>query len=234
VSYPYKKYLTQEYFINNPSWDIEDSFWKAQHIDRILKSTSINPSSICEIGCGAGVILASLRDLYPNSDFTGYDIAPDAQRFWGKHIDRKIKFYLEDFFNHNNKIFDVIAVIDVIEHIADPYLFLSKLHNSAKYYIFHIPLDLCMFNLVRKNALINLRKKVGHLHYFTKEIALEIFRESEYKLILWQYSGLSFTAPRRTWKTKLASIPRKIIGHLNKDFGVKVLGGESLWVMLVD
>jgi len=49
-----EKYVTDEYFNNNPTWDVEDSPWKATQILEMLKKHNLNPQTIGEIGCGAG------------------------------------------------------------------------------------------------------------------------------------------------------------------------------------
>jgi hypothetical protein len=54
MSLPIDKYITQDYFLNNPTWDIEDSHWKADCVSKILNSNKINPESICDLGCGSG------------------------------------------------------------------------------------------------------------------------------------------------------------------------------------
>lgn len=40
MSLPIDKYITQYYFLNNPTWGIEDSCWKADCVSRILNSNS--------------------------------------------------------------------------------------------------------------------------------------------------------------------------------------------------
>ncbi len=39
------------YLDNNPGWHEEDSPWKAKQIDNIIKKNSLNPKTICEVGC---------------------------------------------------------------------------------------------------------------------------------------------------------------------------------------
>jgi len=75
------KYTSGDYLAHNPSWDIGDSPWKAEKIVALLSSAGYTPSSICEIGCGAGGILVELRKSFSEAELFGYDIAPDAARF---------------------------------------------------------------------------------------------------------------------------------------------------------
>jgi len=231
---PYDKYASNDYLQHNPTWDIEDSPWKAVYVAKILRNVEFDIGTICEIGCGAGGVLAELRHSYPQVKLYGYDIAPDAARFWEKHEKSGISFQVGDFFVLNQKHYDVILLLDVIEHVADPFTFLFKLHGMAKYYVFHIPLDLSASSVVRERPLLNSRQEVGHINYFTKNLALSLLKECNFEIIKWQYSGAAFNSPQRTWKTRLASFPRRFLYVVNKDWGVRILGGETLFILAQD
>jgi len=77
-----------------------------------------------------------------------------------------------------------------------------------KNFIFHIPLDLSASSVLRKKPLINTRRKVGHLHFYTKDLAIETLIDSGYKVIEWGYTGASLNMPNRSFKTRLARFPR--------------------------
>lgn len=231
MSLPIDKYISKDYLANNPTWDIEDSPWKSSFVTDILKSNGITPYSICDLGCGAGGVLAQLRKKYPDIELFGYDIAPDAACFWPKHKQEKITFVSGDFFKLNTKTYDVILLLDVIEHVSDPFRFLNALLDKSKYFIFHIPLDLSAINLIREKPILYARKKAFHINYFTKNLALSLLEECGFKIIEWKYSGAAFNNPRRTFKTRMANIPRKILNTINKEIGVRTLGGETLFVL---
>lgn len=228
---PDDRYLTDDYVSKNPSWDMEDSPWKASLVARVLDENNILPTSICEVGCGAGVILAELREHYPDAELSGYDISPAAARFWLAHESKGISFTVGDFLTLNQRTYDVILVLDVLEHVRDPLDFLTGLRDSGHYFIFHIPLDLSAVSIVREQPLLTVRRKVGHIHYFTKNLALSMLRESGYRVRIWRYTGAAFTAPRRSWKTRLAMVPRRLAQQVNRDLAVRVLGGETIIVL---
>lgn len=225
------KYTSGNYFENNPTWDLEDSDWKANKILSMLNRAHIDPSSICEIGCGAGGVLARLRSFFHLTELYGYDISPDAARFWPRHSSLNIDFKLGDFLSLNKRTYDVILLIDLIEHLNDPCSFLISIRRFAKFFVFHIPLDLSAFTVIREEPLLKARRKVGHIHYFTKNIAMELLHESGYQVQCWNYSGAAFTSPKRCFKTQLAALPRSLLYALNKDLGVRIFGGETLFVL---
>ena len=231
MTLPDNKYMSDEYLRDNPSWDSEDSPWKAAFVPKILNGVELIPKSICEVGCGAGGVLAELRKIYPNTELFGWDIAPSAEGFWEKHQNARINFTVGDFLALNTRKFDVILLLDVIEHVADPFEFLSRLRGNANYYIFHFPLDLSATSILRERPILEARKKVGHIHYFTKSLALSLISECGYDVKDWWYSGAAFNGPRRNWKTILASFPRRLAYALNQDWGVRALGGETLYIL---
>ena len=77
--------------------------------------------------------------------------------------------------------------IDVFEHVEDYFGFLRKLREKAEYKIFHIPLDLSVQTVLRSSPIIKGRKSVGHIHYFTKETALETLKDTGYEIIDYFY-----------------------------------------------
>jgi len=121
--------------------------------------------------------------------------------------------------------------LDVFEHVPNPFDFLSQLQGRADYYVFHIPLDLNAISVIREAPLLYVREKVGHIHYYTKGLALALLEECGYQIMDWSYTGASFNAPQRALKTRLAQIPRHLVYAINKDMGVRLLGGETLMVL---
>lgn len=227
-----KMYITNEYLEMNPTWHVEDSPWKAKQILKIIKNNNINPRSICEVGCGAGEILNQLYFLMPNNvSFVGYEISPSAFELCQQRKKDRINFYLKNLLEDKDAFFDLILAIDLFEHIEDYLGFLKKLRQKGMYKIFHIPLDLSVQTILRNSPIIKERQKVGHIHYFTKETAMATLKDAGYEIIDYFYTASSIDLPNKSFKTLLASLPRKIMFKLNKDIAVRVLGGYSLMVL---
>lgn len=232
MAHPTTQYLTSEYLEHNPNWDVEDTPWKARLVAATLARNGIMPSSICEVGCGSGGCLAELRAIYPEAELSGFDIAPDAASFWTRYDGLNIHLEVGDALQKPSLKCDVLLMLDVIEHLADPHSFLAGLHGKANFYIFHIPLDLSAASVFREAPLLHVRNKVGHIHYFTKQLALSLLRESGYKIIDASYTQAAFTAPIRSWKTLIVRPLRRVMQILlGKDRVVRLLGGETLMVL---
>ncbi|MCK4664615.1 MAG: class I SAM-dependent methyltransferase [Bacteroidales bacterium] len=219
-----------EYLKNNPNLHVEDSPWKAKQIIKMLNRNTINPKSIAEIGCGAGEILNQLYlSMSKDVSFTGYDISSDIINFAKQREKDRLEFKYENFLETNARI-DLLLMIDVFEHVDDYLGFLKLCINKAKNMIFHIPLDISVQAILR-NKLISERKSVGHLHYFMKETAIATLVDSGYDIVDFFYTAGSLDLPRKTLKSKIAVLPRKLMYNINKDIAAKILGGFSLLVL---
>jgi hypothetical protein len=75
------------------------------------------------------------------------------------------------------------------------------------------------------------RSTVGHIHYFTKEIALAALKDTGYEVVDHFYTNTNLELPNRGWKADLMKRPRKAAYRLNPDLAVRVLGGFSLLVL---
>ncbi len=227
------RYYDGSYLVRNPNWDRTDAPWKAGKIAQILAENNLEPASICEVGCGSGDVLVHLRRSLRNATMTGFDISPQVAKFWKEHqaAGERIAFQLGDFHKINAARYDLLLMVDVLEDLRDPFTFLEKSRQCAGHFVFHIPLDLSANAIVRGDPFMDIRQKVGHLHYYTKELALATLVDTGYDIVEWRYTGASLNSPNRSLKTRLAALPRRIAYAVNKDFGVRLLGGETLLVL---
>ena len=229
---PKEMYVDGEYLIKNPTWDIEDSPWKARQIMKIIEKNSLQPKSICEVGCGAGEIL---NQLYLKMDitcsFVGYEISPQAFDLCQQKTKERLQYHLGDLFVDEEATFDLVLAIDLIEHVEDYFTFLENLREKGRYFIFHIPLDLSVQTVLRSSTLVGGRESVGHIHYFTKETALATLNDTGYRILDYFYTAGSIDLPAKHFKTLLARLPRRMFYKLNKDIAVRILGGYELLVL---
>jgi SAM-dependent methyltransferase len=225
------RYLGSEYLQKNPTWDVEDSPWKAGKVRDVLAANHVHPASIVDVGCGAGLVLVELKRAYPQARLSGFDIAPDAERFWASPRASGIALTVGDFTSASMERQDVLLALDVLEHLQDPYAFLARLKGRATHYVFHFPLDLSAFSVLREKPLLHVHQKVGHVHYFTRGLALALLSDCGYRVVDARYTGAAFNVPQRGWTTRLAHVPRRIAFALNRDWGARLFGGETLMVL---
>ena len=225
------RYLNGDYAQKNPDWDSADAGWKARKLNQLLLDHKCRPLSIVEIGCGSGAILAELRQFFPQASLAGFDIAPEAARFWEKTTVLEIRLELADYLELEEPIPDLVLVFDVLEHLGNPWEFLARLKHRSKLVAIHFPLDLSAASVLREAPLLHVREKVGHLHYFTRRLALSLLEESGFEIVDARYTGAALDAPQRSFKTKFAGWVRRLVYAVNRDFGARLLGGETLIVL---
>lgn len=228
-------YTKGEFLAKNPTWHVEDSPWKAQQILRMMKRNHLAPQTICEVGCGAGEILKQLQEQMPaDCEFWGYDISPQAMQMCESRKNERLHFKLADLTKEQDIFFDMILIVDVIEHLEDYYSFLRAIKGKSQYKIIHLPLELTL-NMVLNRKLIKNREHYGHLHHFMKDTALQMLRDTNYEIIDHCYTHMSNELPSPQWsyeiKRQLLKGPRKLLSSIDQDLAVRVLGGSNILML---
>ena len=233
-------YLSGEYNKINPTYHVEDSFYKWNNFKKLLLKSKINYRSfknIVELGCGSGQILSQAKksNFFDTNNFSGYDINPKAINL-AKKLDNSINFYDKDFFQEKfNTKFDLIICSDVFEHIENNYEFLKKLIKKGNYFLFNIPLEISLLSLIRQNKVFsNSYSSVGHLHYYSKKTAMITLEHCKYNIISLNYAKnriSHFPKGSLTLKRMFVIIPQYLLDLINEDLSCAILGNYSLVVL---
>jgi SAM-dependent methyltransferase len=224
-------YRNGEYLARNPLWHIEESEWKAVQITRMLRKNGITPVTVCDVGCGAGEVLRQLQKTLGNdSKLFGYDISPQAIEIAQGRANERLHFSLADFCSVQGAWFDLLLALDVIEHVEDYYGFLRQLKAKARYKIFHIPLDLSVQTVFRKDGLLKRRHLHDHLHFFSKETALQALQDAGYEVLDHFYTARAIDLGDALGQ-RILRVPRKLCFAFHNDLTARLLGGCSLLVL---
>src|SRR6267143_5291340 len=224
-------YTDGAYLDKNPLWHTDESLFKVKQVLRMLQKNHLQPMTVCEVGCGAGEVLKLLQDRMDNvCCFWGYDISPQAMEMCKSRANEHLQFKLADISQEEDAFFDLILVLDVFEHVEDYFGFLDGIRTKSDLKIFHIPLDLSVQAVLRKQGLLKRRERWGHIHYFTKETALETLRDVGYQLVDYFYTPRGIELARET-AHKIALLPRKICFSIHQALTVRILGGYGLLVL---
>jgi len=121
--------------------------------------------------------------------------------------------------------------MDVIEHLEDYFSFLREIKSKSHYTLFHIPLDLSVQTVLRRNGLLKVRESYGHIHYFTKELAIQSLEDVGYEVLDYFYTARATELPTHEIRRNLLKLPRKLLFALNRDLATHMLGGWSLLVL---
>jgi SAM-dependent methyltransferase len=228
-------YSSGEYLETTQTWHAEDSPWKAAQIAEIIVNNGVHPRTVAEIGCGAGLILQELsrKDHFKDVQFTGYDISAQAIGLSRRAESERVKFYCEDLLSTTeDHRYDLLLVVDVVEHIPDYVGFVTKCRAKAEYKIYHIPLEVHVSSVLR-NAFIGGRYTLGHLHYFTAESAMATLRDTGHTIIDYRYTNAAMGLFRQhpSLRRAIANVPRWLFSRVDLPFTARVFGGYSLLLL---
>jgi SAM-dependent methyltransferase len=237
-------YTSEQYLKKNPDWHVAASPWKTGSILQMLQRNRLTPKTICEIGCGAGEILRLLQQQMPaDSVFDGYEISPLAYKLAQERENERLHFHLADFLEEQNAYFDLILMIDVLEHFENCFSVLRDIKPRSDYKIFLIPLDISVITVLR-NELIDYRHATGHLHFFTRDVILEVLQDAGYDILDTFYTLPPLdTSPWNRQPQKIARkgirlvkrglqrLPGQLLYTIHKDFAVRFWGGWKLVVL---
>jgi len=224
-------YEDGRYLEKNPLWHVEESPWKAKQILRLMKRNSLAPRAIGEVGCGVGEVLKQLQENMPaDCMFYGYEVSPQAFELCKSRANERLRFKLMDIGKERDGQFDLILALDVIEHLEDYFSLLREIKPQGRHHILHIPLDLSVQTVFRRNALLKRRDLHAHLHYFTKETALRTLRVVGYEVLDYFYTPRSVELGSERIQ-KILKMPRRICFAVHEDLTARILGGFSLLVL---
>ncbi len=228
---PTNVFVTGEYLQKIPQWHTEDSAWKADGVLQMIERNRLSPRTIGEVGCGAGQVLSCLQDqMDPQCLFYGYDIAPAAIELCRSRENDRLQFRLADIAKQPSKNFDLLLVLDLLEHQENYFKFLRDIKPLAPYKLFHQVLDLSVYSLIRRDGLTKRRRLLEDLHFFTKDTVLQALRDEKYEVLDWFYTPRSIYRSSRMIE-KIRQVPRALCFAFHKDFAVRLLGGYTLFVL---
>ena len=173
-------YAHGEYILHNPTLHEEDSPWKVHKIrpfvDKFLKIHAKETIALLDVGGGAGKILAAVTEQIENAgrkvEQYSLDLSPDMLRVQ-KRNNPKAKIISGDIKKtpFADKQFDLVLMIDVIEHVPQPEIALKELQRIARYVIFKVPLEdnfLDGFHnaITAGKYRARVRKTIGHINIY--------------------------------------------------------------------
>jgi SAM-dependent methyltransferase len=233
-------YASDDYARRHPSYHLEHAGRKASEIvDLLARDTELvdglrgqRMPRIVEIGCGAGGVLAALRDRLEargvHAEYRGFDVSPTAVRM-ARERWADIAFECADYLERNETA-DVIMMIDFFEHLADPTSFLRAVQPRTAHALFRIPLDASLYNIVFRK-LPELRRRLGHLHFYSYRTALGCLRDCGYVVQRAEFvENFRDETNLKTLGARINYYPRALLSALSRRACARVLGGLSLVV----
>jgi SAM-dependent methyltransferase len=238
-------YGGDRYLRTHPSWFIHEAPWKAGQVMRMIERNGLEPRNVVDVGCGAGGVLAAMQPCLPEDCvLQGYDVSPAPIAMAKAGENDHLKYAVADVTLMTNLRADLMLVLDVIDHLEDPYTFLRAIKPMSQAKIMHLSLGLSVQKVLRRDGLL-IRRQQGEVNFYTKELAIELLRDSGYEIRDFFYTGMSLDLndsrgrlqggieqPRAiNWRNFVMRGPRRALFRLNSDMAVRLLGGYHLMVL---
>ncbi len=155
-------------------------YWKLKKLKEV--SGNINPSSILEVGCGIGFLIANAPfDTKPECR-TGIDISSKNIEYAKKNFPL-INFYaidFEEFFRNNNKKYDLIILSDIIEHVINDKKLIIYAGDKSENVLINLPLEKCY---EYKNRNFGFEDFEGHLRAYDYNDAIQLIKDCGLEII---------------------------------------------------
>lgn len=146
------KQVPPNYYARGVRNNIFQRYWHGRKW-RILKEflPKIN-GQILDIGCADGTTTAQIARILPEAQITGLDYHTEAINFAQK-TNQKIKFVVGNAHKlpFKNRSFDLITIMETLEHLENPRQVLAEIHRVLKkngYLIIGQDTDSLLFKLV--------------------------------------------------------------------------------------
>lgn len=169
-----------DYAERNPDWHEGDAPHKAAALAELIRELHPLPRSVIDLGCGAGGVLRALRaelgHELPGTTWEGWDVAPEAIRRARAALP-DLPFVLGDLLASDRRC-DLLLAVDVAEHVPDAVGFLRAAATHAPRLLLRMPLDLSVLDVARPARLAGFRQRYGHVHAWTRELALATVEEA--------------------------------------------------------
>ena len=175
-------YNDQSYIANNPELHREDSAFKFEQIEKLLEHVQIhaNKIKILDVGGGAGVIGGMVADYFKREgidvELVALDLSTQMLAIQCQCNPQIVRSWNCSVLDCPEEGFDLVLMIDVIEHIPEKDIVAERLNEIGNNIIYNIPIQINVVDLLR-NAVNRGRyypeqtRLIGHVHFFAYAFA---------------------------------------------------------------
>ena len=158
-----------------------------------------NPSHVLDVGAGAGNTLKWLKSLFPNAETTGVEINESLRDELEQNVDIAIIGPIGNCFTQL-KTYDLILLLDVLEHVPDPLGTLQKLAGLLRPGG-HVIVSLPNISHLSVSVPLLLRRRFAyqnagildrtHLTFFVEDTAVKLLNDAKLLVTDGLISGLT-------------------------------------------
>jgi 2-polyprenyl-3-methyl-5-hydroxy-6-metoxy-1,4-benzoquinol methylase len=141
-----------------------------RHVVHLARGVA--PSSVLELGCGEGYVLAELAAAGIGRELTGIDLDETACRRARERLGESASIEAADarHWSARGRRFDLVMALEVLEHVPAPESLLPVLADlSAGHVLLSVPREpwFCALNLARGRHVTRLGNHPEHVNHWT-------------------------------------------------------------------
>jgi SAM-dependent methyltransferase len=154
-------------------------------LKKLFSATMQSDVQIAEVGSGNGLVQRQIEDELGKT-VDGFDLNVDALE---QNVVNKSKVYCYDITEKKEQLkekYDVVLMMDVLEHITDQDVFLDAtkfLLKSNGYLVINVPAFQSLYS--------NYDKSVGHIRRYAAPQLIAVLQQNGFKCTKWTYWGFS-------------------------------------------
>jgi 2-polyprenyl-3-methyl-5-hydroxy-6-metoxy-1,4-benzoquinol methylase len=212
-----------------------DSTYKVRLLLSLLEAAQIqicDGARLVEVGCGQGAFLIplaqQLRARNIHAEYTGIDISPDAIAL-AKSRAKNIHWQVGSTEVVDQA--DIVFLMDVVEHVENPDLFLRSLVGKTSLVVLHLPIEQSLAHFLLRKATASARE-FDHLHFYSAETASLLIKRSPFLPIARQVSAAQWESVRVVLgKAKVPQAVRVGLYRMAPRLAEMIAGGTTMWVL---
>ncbi len=221
VNPPHNAHYDGEYSDDALEWRRIGAIDKTDNLESLLGDRQV--SSVLEVGCGTGSVLAEVVRRGIGNRHVGIDVADP-----GEHLDRDatgldLRCYDGSRLPFADDSFELVYASHVVEHVPDPRGFLKELGRvSSRYLYVEVPCEMT----VRANpSAIQSALKIGHINAYTPDYFMVLLQTAGMNvsdLRLFDHSRAVHNFGRQPWKGRLMQAVRGTMLSVNPSLAAKL------------
>jgi len=142
---------------------------KAAHVVALCARARLAPTTVAELGCGDGALLAALAERGIGESFDGFELSPEAAAMArGRGIPgaRRVEAFDGEHVPADDGAYDLAVLSHVVEHVPEPVPLLREAARVARHVIVEVPLE------ANRSAARPAKRaeaaRIGHVHAFDR------------------------------------------------------------------
>ena len=168
-----------EYSERELAWRKIGAIDKARNLQHLLDGRSV--SSVLEVGCGTGAVLAEVARLGVGTEHVGVDVADPHAHLDVVAAELQIAEYDGQVLPFSDNSFDFVFASHVVEHVEEPRALLRELKRVARDYVYlEVP---CELTARTTRAAMQRSLNIGHINAFTPESFILLVQTSDLKVL---------------------------------------------------